>query len=207
MKPYNFQKTCMNFKYSYREFCFRNKFKIYICCALVFIALLTGIFTAVKIFNASDTSLYKIFNITHSLSELESFTSRFFPRLFSGLLVLVMITGFAQVTFLNIFGYCVITYRAFLISLNSVMLILMLSISGVVKSIIIILPCQLIMICIFVLYFTFACGDAKDKKYCKNTGIKRIIPPFLIATLALFIVNLLETILLFVFKSTVILVI
>lgn len=206
-KSYNSLAKKANFYFYMQEFVQANKYKIILISVLCLIGILTGIFTAVKISGTDDLDLFEAFNLTKSLSEFENFSNNFFSRLFSYEVVLVLLLIFAQHPAVNVFGYCLITYRGFLIAINCTMLIIVFSFSGILKSLLIILPCQLLMLAVMAIYFCFACNQTRTRKvYCKNKK-QGIVLQFVIATVALSLVNLVETILLFVFKSSVILVV
>lgn len=207
MKSHNLAYKTTNLKYTIQDFFYQHKLKIFVCGFCIILGVLTGIFTAIKM-NANDaTELFEAFNITNSISDIEKFNENFFGRMFSYTIVTLLLFAFSQSSILNIFSYCLITYRAFLISINCVMLIIVYSFGGILKSIIIIFPCQLIMLCLLCLYFCFAYSKTCERKKYKNLRTKDYFYPIIITIVALSVVNLVETLLLFVFKSSVILVI
>lgn len=207
MKSARFGKSVYNLKYSLIEFFARNKSKIIICCIFCFIGLLTGIFTALKIYKLDDSDIFESFNLTYQLSDLEKFSSNFFNRLLSYELVSILLLIFSIHPALNLFGWCLLAYRCFLVAINCVTIILLFSFNGIIKSLLIILPCQIIMIAVLLLFFCYMCKHFRDAKYCKSKGIKSVWLPLLVAFGFLTIANLLETFLLFIFRSNVILVI
>lgn len=171
------------------------------------VGILTGIFTAIKIAQCGEKELFEAFNLTYTLKDLENFSSNFFGRFFSCELVVVILLGFSFTPYLYFFGFCLLAYRSFLISINSVMIIITFSISGILKILLIILPCQLLMIFAMIGYFVYSCSSFKINKYLKCKKLSPVLLPFLIVSLVLIICNILETLLLFIFKSNVILVI
>lgn len=207
MKSSRIGKSFYTLKYSLIEFCAKNKTKIIICLLFCFIGLLTGIFTAAKIFKLDDKDMFESFNLTYKLSDLENFSSNFFSRLISYELVNVLLLIFSIFPMLNIFGWCLLAYRCFLISMNCVMIILFFSFNGIIKSLLIILPCQIIMIIVLMTFFCFMCDYFKKSKHYKSRNIKKILTPLFVAFVLLTIINCIETLLLFIFRSNVILVI
>lgn len=207
MKSNRLSKGIYSAKYTFYEFFAQNKVKIIICSICCLIGLLTGIFTGVKIFNLDDTDIFESFNLTYQLSDLENFASNFFGRLLSYELVLLLLFVFALHPALYIFGWCLIAYRAFLVSINCVMIILCFSFNGIIKALLIILPCQLLMLIVLIAFFCFMCRQIKVNRFLKCKKFTNILIPFALASLVLSVINLLETLLLFIFRSNVILVI
>ena len=205
MKDNKFSKRLYSFKYACSEFLAKNKIQLIVCIVFLLIGLFTGLFTAIKINRMGDTSVFESFNLTYQLSDLENFASNFFTRLLSYELVLLLLLLFSLTPFLNVFGWCLIAYRSFLVSINCVMIVFVFSFNGIIKSLLIIFPCQLIMLVIMILFFSFLTGQIKNNKQsgCKTS----MLLPFLICSILLTIVNILETLLLFLFRSNVILVI
>lgn len=195
------------FKYQTIDFLYRHKIKIYICLFCLVLGILTGVFTAIKMFNTDSSELFDAFNITTSISEIESLSANFFGRLVSCEIVAILLLLFSQTIFTEIFGYCLITYRAFLVSINCVSLVIIYSFGGVLKAILIILPCQLIMLFVLCMYFCYNNYLCIERRKYRSIKAKDFIFPFLIVSAVLGIANILETVLLFVFQSNVILVI
>ena len=207
MKSKNFAYKFSTIKYQTIDFLYKHKIKIYICAFCLFLGILTGVFTAIKMYNSDATELFDAFNITNSIEEIENFNENFFGRMLSYEIVSFLIFIFSQASILSVFGYCLITYRAFLMSINCVMLVVVYSFGGILKSILIILPCQLLILVIMSLYFCYNNFLACDRRKYKNIKAKDFLQPFIIVSVLLTIVNIVETTLLFVFKSNIILVI
>ncbi len=207
MKSKRITRNLYSLRYTASEFFSQNKLKIIICLLFCFVGLLTGIFTAIKLYNIGDSDVFEDFNLTYQLEDLEKFAQNFFGRLLSYEIVMVLLFVFSLNPFLYIFGWCLLAYRAFLISINCLMIILVFSFNGIIKSLLIILPCQLIMLVVLMTFFVFMCRQIRINNYLKCKKYSNILYPFLIATLALTIINLVETFLLFIFRSNIILVI
>ena len=207
MKSKMFAKNLYTMRYSLKEFCVRNKFKIIFCVIFCVIGILTGIFTAIKIFGLDEEEIFESFNLTYQLDDLERFSANFFSRLLSYELVIILLALFALHPALYIFGWCLLAYRAFLISINCTMIILWFSFNGIIKALLILLPCQILMLAIMIYFYCYVCYQIKDCKFQKKKRFMGILYPFLITSLALTVINLLETTLLFIFRSNVILVI
>ena len=207
MKKPKFSSGFYNLKFSFIEFLTNNKTKIIVCCMFCLIGILTGIFTAVKLQSAGDTDILESFNVIYKIEDFENFSANFFSRLLSYLLVSVLLLVFSLNPFLSLFGWCLLAYRSFLISLNCVSFIFIFSFNGILKSILIIFPCQLLMIVTLMIFFCYMCNVFyQNKKYGCGKG-NNVIMPILICNIILTVLNLVETLLLFIFRSNVILVI
>ena len=207
MKYNKISKSVYSLKYSFIEFFSQSKIKIIICLAFCLVGLLTGLFTAIKIFNTGDLQIFESFNLTYQLSDLENFSSNFFSRLLSYELVIILLFVFSLHPLLYLFGWCLIAYRSFLVSINCTMIVLIFSFSGIIKGILILLPCQLLMLLIMTLYYCFLCQQIQDEKILKHKGFNTIVLAIMFSSICLTVVNLIETLLLFLFRSNVILVI
>ena len=207
MKSNMFAKNIYTLRYSFKEFFARNKYKIIICLLFCVVGILTGIFTAIKIFDLDEEEIFESFNLTYQLDDLEKFSANFFARLLSYELVLILLTIFALHPAMFIFGWCLLAYRAFLVSINCMMIILCFSFNGIIKSLLILFPCQILMLLLMLAYFCYVCYKVKDCKYQKRKKYSGLLYWLFLVSLALTIINLFETTLLFIFRSNVILVI
>ena len=207
MKSSKTGKLFYSLKYSLIEFFTKNKTKIVVCCIFCFIGLLTGVFTAVKIFKLNDTDVFESFNLTYQLSDLENFSSNFFNRLISYEVVNILLLIFSILPIMHIFGWCLIAYRSFLVSMNCVMIVMLFSFNGIIKSILIIFPCQILMLVVLMLFFCYMSDYFKKSAVCKTKSVKGLINPLITSFIFLTLINSIETFLLFIFRSSVILVI
>ena len=207
MKKPKYSTNLFNLKYSMLEFLSQNKIKIIICCMFCFVGLLTGIFTAVKLHSIGDEDILESFNVIFKIEDFENFSANFFARLLSYVLVTILLFLFSCNSFLQIFGWCLIAYRSFLITLNCVSFIFIFSFNGIIKSVLIIFPCQLLMTLTLIIFFCFMCNVMRRNKVYYCNKFNSIITPLLITILVLTTLNLIETFLLFIFRSNVILVI
>ena len=207
MRTNNFAYKITSFKYNTIDFLYKNKVKIYICAFCLILGMFTGIFTAIKMYNSEVTELFEAFNITDSIEKIEALNENFFARMLSYEIVLFLLFIFSQSQFISTFGYCLITYRMFLVSINCVVLVIVYTFGGILKSLLIIFPCQILMLIILCLYFCYNNYTTCHRKKYKIIKITDCIYPFVIASLLLTLLNIIESLLLFVFKSNVILVI
>lgn len=193
-------------KYSLLNFYSKNKFKILLIGFLLVVFLLTGVFTALKISDlekAIKTAEFSFEAITNG--DIYDF-SFLIKRFLSFLLVVALLFVFSLNKYINIFGYILICYRAYLVALNCTLIIRYMGIGGVINSIVIILPCQIIQLVLISIMFLIFCAIRKYKKECGiyNKTYNKYILYVLISSL---LVNIIELLLLIIFKATTILII
>lgn len=205
MINYNKESLFSHFKYSTIQFFHKNKFKIILLGFLIVLLLLTGLFTALKISDIDKAIKSVQFSFEAIVDESIYDFSFFVKRYISILLVMGLIYIFCLNKFLVPFGFALIGYRAFLVALNCTMIIRYVGIGGVINSIIIILPCQIIQLVLLSVFFIILC----DMRKCKSQGeVTKNHSNCLIWILILaFLVNVLELLLLIIFKASTILII
>ena len=113
---------------------------------------------------------------------------------------------FSTKKWLSIFGYILICYRAFLLALNCTFIIIILGFSGTINSILIILPCQLLILIVISAVFIISLNSFKNKEQCGKLN-DSYFKSVLIGIILLFTINIIEAILLTTFKSTTLLII
>ena len=205
-KGYRANLAFSNLKFTLKDGIKASKFRCLCVSFFVLLGLLTGIFLAIK-----SNSLGKLeFLCEFALGSFEDGTigsvGVFFTRLFSLIFVLLILTLCAKFKFLCILGYALISYRAYLFGINFVMLLLLYGLSGIFIAIFVVLPCQLLSLLAFSIYYILSCKNYREIKLCgapKNQTLG-ILLAFL---LVLFLINLLEVVLLLIFRANLILVI
>ncbi len=206
MINYNKVSKFASIRYSLVEFYKKNQIKIWVVSFLILVSLLTGIFTAVKLTDLEKALKYAEFSF-EALLEGNIYKFSFFIKRFGSiLLVLALLLLFSLNKFIRILGYLLIAYRGFLLSLNITLIIMHLGFAGMVNAIIVILPCQLLELLLMALFFVVAIHAMNDKNYYgrfKGNFVKYL----LLILLGTFIVNIVELILLLIFKATTILII
>ena len=91
-------------------------------------------------------------------------------------------------------------------ALNCTLIVMNMGIGGAINSIIIILPCHLVQLLLMSLFFLLVCTMFNDKKNC-GTLNKGYFKPLIYALIFALIVNIIELLLLLVFRATSILII
>lgn len=204
MKNYNNQAKWITFKYSVIEFLRKYKFWLIFLGSLILIAMLTGIFTSIKLFNLdNDIDLTEYSIKTMMSGEIYSF-GYFLLRLVSCLIVVGLLVLFAMNKFVYFLGVSLLVYRAYLITLNCTFIIIKCGVGGILNVFLILLPCQLLFLSILTILFVLFIGMFKQKKIGGCGEYNNLILWLLILLL---VIDIVEILLLIVFKSTTILII
>jgi len=201
------KKNKKNFKENF-GFCLElikeSKLKVVITSILLLIALLTGIIIALR-----THSFYKV-GENYGVVDVTSggLTTTFFARLFSMLLVGAIVFGCSFIHYLYPLAMIFLCYRAYLLGLNIALMLILYGLPGIVVSLIVALPCQLIALVVLTLFYLLMCQSVKDFKRfggCRTPSQKMKI---LIFTLIILLtICILESLLLWIFSAKIILVI
>lgn len=208
MKSYSYIGKFSNFKYVFLSFLRVNKYKLIFISFFVLVGLLTGVFTAIKYVDGYKSINFNDFLLEHFANGNIGSVNLFFQRMlsyscFTLILLLCSLTGF-----LFPIGLFVIVYRTYLLGLNITLIVLLYGLGSVFSVVIIILPMQLVMIALGIIFFCLTRNRQKNKKKFgkKLYGINCFLL-WLIFIALLTIVNILETVLLLLFSAQIILVI
>ena len=176
-----------------------SKLKIILFASLTFIAFLTGIIVACKIGRGYD-GLDRF--------DLFDFGFGFWGRLFSMLFVASICFGCSFIKFLFPLAMTFLAYRGYLLGLDLALIVICNNFSGIVVSLLIILPCQLAALSVLILMYILLCKLQKEAGCCgkgKNLGEKFKI--FIFALIILLVICALESILFVVMSPNVILIV
>lgn len=205
MQAYSRINRISNIKYGITGFFRQNKIKIFVLIFLAVLGILTGVFTALKsgisVYNTQDYNLFVFTN-----GNLFSFDI-FFSRMLSHITVIAVISLGSLTILLLPFSYLIYIYRAYLIGFNCTLLIVLFGFSGIFTSIVIIIPCQIAVTFVFIVYFCIMINRAIEKRrfgYCEKPKFLKV---FLITLLILTLLNVIETLLLICLNGNTILVI
>lgn len=191
---------------------FVRRHKVLLLCLLFvsLVAVLTGVFTAIK--NADNYSAvwFDNYNIKNFYDSDMGTWDLFFNRFGSYLVCLLIVWLCSLNIFLTPFSIAVLVIRGYLVGLNCCFMFLLFGLSGMLTTIIIILPIQIINLLLLIAFCSVMFVRAKNKQkygtYCVGSEKKPFVV-FLIFLLLFTVVNIVETLLLFVFSSKIILVI
>lgn len=193
-----------NFKYSILAGFKQNKFLFIFSAFIAVLGLITGIFVALKcgitIATLSDYNL----NV-YTCENVASF-AMFVSRLISCFCILLILSISSLYVLLIPIGFLIIGYRSYLIGFNCALLVCLFGISGAITSIVVILPCQLVLTLTFIIYFVLMINRAEQKKKFGHTCIS-FWKLFFVFSAILFFICLVETFLLLIFNANTILVI
>ncbi|MGN0748246.1 MAG: hypothetical protein ACI4L1_00990 [Christensenellales bacterium] len=168
------------------------------------IGLLTGIFTAIRYSKGGSLICFNDFCLCKFISGELGSSELFLSRLFSSSVVIIISLICSTTIFLAPVNFILLTYRAYLVSLNCTLIIILNGIGGIVTCLLIILPCQLIGLLILALFCSFSCKRAVTKR---RYGVPcKICAKFFLCYIGLILINGIETLLLFLFSSKIILV-
>ena len=176
---------------------FECKWRLLITLMLCLLSIALGIFFAIKLKNEDQLSNAVNYGfVDFSVVSLNSFSS-FLMRILSAVIFTFLIFLFSTSVFLYPLAEIILMYKGYLLGLNICIILLTGGFSGFFVSIFIIFPCQLLGLIIFALFFSLF-----SKKSC-DMGKKKIL---LFVLLALFFVGVVESILLLIFNTKIILV-
>ena len=181
------------------------KFRLIIISTLCLILILTGLIVAIK--TSSNYNVNDNFGVV-DISSNEVSNSTFFLRLFSIILIFGILLGCSFSKYLSPIALIFLLYRSYLLGLNLTLMVIVYGISGVVVSIIIVLPCQLLILASLILFYSILSKtncDIKGFGGCKYP--KQRARVIVIAGIVLLALCLCESLLLVIFNAKIILVI
>ena len=206
MINYSKQAKLSTIKYNTIGFLNQNKNVLYLLLFLIVLSLLTGIFTGIKINNINNLANFDNYSFFTLISGDIYSVSIFIKRFLSAMLVMGLCIVFSLNKWLYVLGFLLVCYRAFLVSLNCTFIIIILGIGGAINSILILMPCQLLLL--FTICFVFIVGIKafKQKSLCGSLS-DNFFKSVMLGTILIFTINIIESLLLITFKSTTLLII
>lgn len=204
MKNPSFSRRFGGLKYKLFDTFKENKKTTLFLIIFCLIGLLTGIFTAIRYSNGASLINFNDFSLSQYLSGELGTSDLFFSRLLSTSVVVVITCLCSFSIFLIPVNFILVTYRAYLLTLNCSLIIIVNGLGGFVTCLLIIFPCQVISLLIICLFCSISCKRAVLKRRYGSTC--KIWDKFLITFIALVILSGIETLLLYFFSSKIILV-
>lgn len=201
----NKEKRYPTIKYNISSFLYENKFFIIFLILVLVIGLLTGIFTGIKYCNGADV-YFNDFSVCNFIEGKLGSLSLFFSRMLSYEIVLLILFLSSFNVYLIPINLLIIAYRSYLLGLNLTVIILCYGLGGIFTAILIIFPCQLAILFFMILYSSSSaqrciCIKRYGKVYKDN-----ILTNLLLFTIIITTINIIETILLSILSSRIILV-
>ncbi|MGN1201074.1 MAG: hypothetical protein ACI4R8_02280 [Candidatus Caccovivens sp.] len=183
-----------------------NKGKILLSFALIFVAICTGIFIAIKSHTNYSLGCLQEINLGDFYTGFVASSSAFFSRSISLTINIIVLTGLSFSLFLFPLAQVLFIYRGYLFGLNFALMFIFYGFGGVFTAVIIVLPCQLLTFFVLVMFYIIFCKLNHNCKRFGNCDCNRFIF-VLLAILLVILINLLETLLLLILNGRVILVI
>lgn len=183
-----------------------NKVKVVVSFSLILIAICTGIFVAIKYNNAYNLCQLQEIDIDDFYSGIAGSSSAFLSRSLSLCVNVLLLSLLAFSPFLLPLAEVLFVYRGYLFGLNFALMVIFYGLGGAITAIVVVLPCQLCIIAMMVMFFLVLQKiNSNSKKFgCADCNRILFVLIFLLLLLA---VNLIETVLLFVLNGKVIMVI
>ncbi len=188
-------------KLSFKESLCSCKGRIILIGIITLLCFIAGI----VIFCSSKTNFLSNEYIL-SISGIKTGLGAFFSRSFS----IIVVFGVCYICSLRAFtmpiGVLVLSFRGYLLGFNICGLCSNFGMSGLLQTIFIVLPCQILLLAVMVMFLSLI---SKANSNCKKFGSKSESrgKMFLIFLLICLIINVVETVLLSLFSSNIILVI
>ena len=183
-----------------------NRGKFFISLILMLIAISVGIFIAIKYNNSKSLSSLQEISLDDFKSGFIGSSSAFFSRTLSITINILILFGVSFVPFLFPLAEILLVYRSYLFGLNFALIFILYGLGGSLTAIIVILPCQLITLFILLMFYLIINKINSNCKRYGGTDCNRFIF-LLVVFLILLVVNLIETLLLYLLNCQVILVI
>lgn len=202
----NFSSQMSNFKYSFIDGISRNKKTCFFLFIVALIGILTGVFTAINYCNGATLVSFSNFSLNKFLSGQLGTLELFFSRFVSNLCVVGIVTVTSISVYIIPINFFLIAYRGYLLSLNVSIMVILYGVGGILTGLLVVLPCQLIALFIIGVYICISNSRAYSKK-CYGTPQGKLFSKLIIVLIALALIDLIETLLLLLFSSRVILVI
>lgn len=207
MKNTGFSKRYSSFKYKAFDSFKQNKKVAFFLIIFAVIGLFTGLFAGIRYFNGYTIIDFNDFSISAYLNGELGTSSLFYSRLFSTVMVSIIIWISSISIYLLPMSLIVIIYRSYLLALNCTIIILFNGLGGIISCLFIIIPCQLIAMLLIVMFASYAFKYSYIKRHFGFCNEFKIWKKVMLFFFLILIINLIETLFLFVFSSRVILVI
>ena len=135
-----------NLKFALHDHFSQHKKSYLICIIFIVFGLITGILTAIKFSHALTVEHITDTALVSFLKHETGWFAMLLSRVFSFLCVLALIFALGFNKWTAIISFFVLVYKAYLVGLNSLILIILFSISGAINVLIVYLPCNLLVL-------------------------------------------------------------
>lgn len=194
-------KQCKDFAFESIKEC---KIRAIVLLIVMLVSLITGIIIAIKTHSNWGTA--------NGLGIIDvktgGLTSTFFTRFLSVLFIYLILFGASYISYLFPLAVIILGYRSYLLGLNTCLIIILHGFSGAILSMLIALPCQLLVLFTLAVFYILLCKTTKDYKCFGGSRIKnQKMLICLSALIILFALCVVESILLLIFNAKIILII
>ena len=205
-KSYKTNAFFSGLKFSFERTIRENKWKIILTSLLVIVAIVFGVVVAVKADFADTFKALQEINIKGFQDGFVASTSAFFARALSLIFNVILLFGFSFSPFLMIFAEVLLCYRGYLFGLNFALIFVFYGLGSMITAIVVILPCQILTLLALILFY---CVVSKVNSNCKKYGSSDCnrATLFVLALIVVLLLDLVETLLLFLLNGKVIMVI
>lgn len=180
-----------------------SKIKVIIIAAVILITFLTGIIVALKT-KADYSTLERLGVVCFGRNGVNT---SFFTRILSMILIALVCFGCSFTDYLLPVAVLFLAYRGYLLGVNICLIIAVNGIGGIIFSILIVFPCQIIALAILSLFYILLSKTNKDKRCFGRARVpNQKMKIFIIVLVILVLICLLEALLLVIFSPKVILV-
>lgn len=183
-----------------------NRAKFIITLILCIVAISVGVFVAIRHSNNSSLSSLQEISLDDFKSGFVGSSSAFFSRTLSLSINVLILFGVSFVPFLFPLAEILIIYRGYLFGLNFALIFILYGLGGSLTAIVVILPCQLLTLFILIMFYLILSKINSNCRRFGGTDCNRFLF-LLFGFLLLVLVNLVETLLLYLLNGQVILVI
>lgn len=196
-KSYNFICNTANMKFIIKEKFYQNKLFIFSLIFMAFVGLLTGVLVALKC--GVGVSTLNDYNLQiYVCGEANSF-SNLITRVVSVFCNMLIILISSLSLIIAPIGFIIITYKTYLVGFNCTLLFSLYGFSGAITSILVVLPCQIIMVIGLIVFFVLSVnGSMNKKRFCEKPKRLKL---FLIFFIVLILICIIETLLLTIFNA------
>lgn len=205
-KSYKKDAFVSGLKFSFERTFKENKWKILLTSLIVVAAIVFGIVVAVKADFADTFKALQEINIKGFQDGFVASSSAFLARAVSLCFNIILLFGFSFLPYLMIFAEVLLAYRGYLFGLNFALIFVFYGLGSMITAIVVILPCQLLTLAALILFYVIM---SKVNSNCKKYGACDCnrLAFFLLGLGVVLLLDLVETILLFVLNGKVIMVI
>lgn len=206
LKSYKSHSFINGLRFSAQKSLKENRGKFFLTLSLCLIAIFVGVFVAIRYSNNSSLSRLQEISLDDFKDGFVGSSSAFFSRSISLAINVLILFGVSFLPFLFPLAEILFVYRSYLFGLNFTLIFVLYGLGGVLTAVVVILPCQLFTLFVLILFYLILSKINSNCKRFGRTECNRFVY-LLMWFVALIVINLVETLLLYLLNGQVILVI